>query len=464
MINIEKLLHILRNPDSNLQENLSIYHENDIAEAMEELTKEERLKVYKYLDFNYLGEIFSYFDDAKPYFDELDEEKVADIISNMDADDAIDALEDLNEDDRSEVEKLLDKEVQEDIHLIDSYEEGEIGNIMTTNYNVVNRFASIKNVMRSVVTNAAENTNINIIYCVNNDDTYYGAIHLRDLIIARSDTLLDDIIKTNYPVLHAHDKIDDVLEELKDYSLDYLPVLDDYNKIIGIITNDDIIQVVDKELSEDYSKLAGLTEEITVNASIFHSIGKRIPWLLVLLVFDLFVSSIISGFESLIAIFPLVAAFQSLILDMSGNSGTQSLAVTILGLSDTKLNRKTIWKIVGKEVRIGFFNGLIAGSIATIVVGCFIYIFKLDSVSIANKYGVDIAVNPFVISSIIGSTLVCGMTIASFIGCIIPIIFKKIHIDPSTASGPFITSLNDIITVFLYFGIVMLLFISVGII
>jgi len=464
MINRDELIKLLKNPNENLFEELSIYHENDIADALQELTKDERLKVYKVLDFDFLAEIFSYFDDAKPYFDELDEEKVADIISNMDADDAMDALEDMDVEDRSEVAKLLDQESLEDIQLIKSYEDDEVGSLITTNYNEVNKNSSIKQVMKEVISNAAENDNINIIYCINDDGTYYGAIHLKDLIVARSDTSLDDIIKTNYPVLHDKEKITDVLEMLKDYSLDYIPVLDDENKIIGIITNDDIIQIVDKELSEDYSKLAGLTEEVTVNASIFHSIGKRIPWLLILLVFDLLVSGIISRFENLIAIFPLVAAFQSLILDMSGNSGTQSLAVTILGLSDTELNSKTIWKIVGKEVRIGFMNGLIAGSIATVVVGLFILIFKHNSVEIVNKMGETISVHPFLISAVIGSTLVFGMTIASFIGCIVPITFKKIKIDPSTASGPFITSLNDIITVFLYFGIVMLLFVIIGII
>ena len=313
--------------------------------------------------------------------------------------------------------------------------------------------------MKTVVSNAAEHDNINIIYVLNDDGTYYGAIHLKDLIIARSNTDINDIIKTNYPVLNGHAIVSDVLEELKDYGLDYLPVINDHQEVIGIITNEDIIQAVDEELSEDYSKLAGLTEEVTVNSSIFHSIAKRIPWLLILLVFDLFVSSIISGFEGLIGLFPLVAAFQSLILDMSGNSGTQSLAVTILGLSDTELDGKHIWKIVGKEVRIGFVNGLIAGSIACVVVGLFITFFKADSLVING-----ITVAPFVISAIIGSTLVIGMTIASFIGCIVPIIFKKIHIDPATASGPFITSLNDIITVFVYFGVVMLLFATIGLI
>lgn len=459
MINRELLLELLRNPDSNLRENLSIYHENDIADCLSELTKEERLKVYRVLDLEYLAEIFSFFDDAKPYFDELDEEHVAEIISNMDADDAIDALEDLNEDDREEVEKLLDSDVKEDINLLDSYAEDEIGSIMTTNFNTVKKNCSVKEAMRQVVNNAAENDNINIIYVVNDDNTYYGAIHLKDLIIARSGTDLEDIIKTSYPVLNAHSIVSDVLEELKDYGLDYLPVLNDKSEIIGIITNEDIIQAVDEELSEDYSKLAGLTEEVTVNSSIFHSIAKRIPWLLILLCFDLFVSSIISGFEELIGLFPLVAAFQSLILDMSGNSGTQSLAVTILGLSDTELDRKHIWRIVGKEVRIGFLNGCIAGSIACIVVGLFIMFFKQSSLTI---HGITVA--PFVISGIIGSTLVVGMTIASFIGCIVPITFKKIHIDPATASGPFITSLNDILTVFIYFGIVMLLFVAIGLI
>ncbi len=171
MINRELLLELLRNPDSNLRENLSIYHENDIADCLSELTKEERLKVYRVLDLEYLAEIFSFFDDAKPYFDELDEEHVAEIISNMDADDAIDALEDLNEDDREEVEKLLDSDVKEDINLLDSYAEDEIGSIMTTNFNTVKRNCSVKEAMKQVVNNVAENDNINIIYVVNDDNT-----------------------------------------------------------------------------------------------------------------------------------------------------------------------------------------------------------------------------------------------------------------------------------------------------
>lgn len=459
MINKEVLLELLKNPNNELKENLSIYHENDIADCLSELTKEERLKVYKCLDIEYLSEVFSFFDDAKPYFDELDEEHIAEIISNMDADDAMDALEDLGEDNREEVEKLLDEDIVEDINLLDSYNEDEIGSMMTTNFNTISKNCTVKEAMKAVVANAADNDNINIIYVLNDDNTYYGAIHLKDLIIARSTTSLEDIIKTSYPVLNAHAIISDVLEELKDYGLDYLPVLNDNQEIVGIITNDDIIQAVDEEMSEDYSKLAGLTEEVTVNSSVWHSIAKRIPWLLILLVFDLFVSSIISGFEGLIGLFPLVAAFQSLILDMSGNSGTQSLAVTILGLSDTELDGKHIWKIVGKEVRIGFLNGLIAGSIACVVVGLFIMFFKSASLTINGT-----TVQPFVISGIIGGTLVLGMTIASFIGCIVPIIFKKIHIDPATASGPFITSLNDILTVFIYFGVVMGLFAAIGLI
>ncbi len=451
----EELLIILKNNPKELNSLLDTYHESDIADALPLLAPDERITFYHSIDSELLAEIFTYLDDATPYLEELSTiNMTAEVINEMDADDVVDILENIEEEDKAAYIEMLDEETKDDVALINSYDDNEIASKMTTNFITISKRASIKEAMKKVISEAPENDNINIIYCLDDDDKYYGAIHLKDLIIARSDSHLDDIIKTNYPILNEHDLVDDVLAKIKDYYLEYLPILNDNDELIGIITHEDIIETVDEEMSEDYSKFAGLTSENAETESFGISIRKRIPWLCVLLVLDLFISSIISGFEDLIAVFPIIAAFQSLLLDMSGNSGTQALAVTILSLSDSELTRKRVWHIIGKEVRIGLVNGIICGTIAFVIVGLFILLVKgADSTTINGTY-----VHPFIISGIIGSTLMIGITVASFIGCAIPMFFKRMKIDPATASGPFITSINDIISILMYFGIVLFTF------
>ena len=243
-----------------LRERLADYHDNDIAIVIHDLEKEERLKIYPKLGEEKVSEIFSYLDDVEDFIEEVGLKKAADIIELMDSDDAIDVLEELDEEDRIAIIEEMDEEIVEDINLITQYEEDEIGSIMTTNYILINKNYTIKEAMKSMVSQAADNDNVSIIFVSNNDETYYGSIDLRDLIITRYDKNLDDIIKTSYPVLHATDLISDCINDLKEYSLELYPVLDNENKLIGVITSNDIVETVDEELTDDYAKLAGLTE------------------------------------------------------------------------------------------------------------------------------------------------------------------------------------------------------------
>lgn len=451
-LNKLQLKNILANPDSNINDILDNYHEADIADALEELTKEERHRLYSLLNHDILADVFTHLEDPSLYLEELTDEHAVKVLNEMDADDVIDALEDLETDDRAELIKQLDKELQEDVSLIVSYSEDEVGSKMTTNFNKINRNSSIKEAMKQVIQDAREFDNINIIYVINDDQTYYGAIHLRDLIIARSSDTLDSITYTNYPVLHDHENIAEVIEHFKDYALEYIPVLNSKERIIGILTSDDIIEAVDKELSEDFSKLAGLASESKETDRIFQSVKKRLPWLSILLVFDLFISMIVSRFEDVIAIIPILAAFQPLLLDMAGNSGTQSLAVTLLTINDEKLTSRKTLKIVGKELRIGLLNGLYCGIVGTLLIGIFILVAYQDF-TVGGK-----SVNPFIFSGIIGFSLFIGVIVSCMVGCLIPMLFKSLKVDPATASGPFITSINDIVSVLFYFGIIILVF------
>ena len=377
----DELIKIIKGnlSDEEIRDRLESYHENDISAVLDRLTKTERLRLYKILGVEKVSEIFSYLEeDVVKYIEELAPEKAADIIESMDADDAVDVLDELEEDKIGEIKELMDEESRQDIELILSYDEDSIGSRMTTNFIVIKKDYTIRQAMKSLVEQAADNDNISTIYVVTDDNTFYGAIDLKDLIIARDYIDLNELVVTSYPYVYADEKTEDCIEELKEYSEDSIPVLDVDKKLIGIITAQDIVEAVDEEMGDDYAKLAGLTAEEDLNEPFIESVKKRLPWLVLLLFLGLLVSSVVGLFEAVVSQITLVVCFQSLILDMAGNVGTQSLAVTIRVLMDENLSGKQQRGLVFKEMRVGFINGAILGSLSFVLVGAYTYckIFK----------------------------------------------------------------------------------------
>ncbi len=438
-------------PTEQIREQLNDYHENDIADALEELTTEERKRLYAILGAEATSDVFAYLEeDVGAYLEELDTEHAADIIESMDADDAIDVLEELEDEQREELIELLDEEAKQDIDLIQSFDEDEIGSKMTTNYIVIHRNLTVRQAMKELITQAAENDNISTLYVVAEDETFYGAISLNDLIIARAYTELETLITTSYPYVYANEQITECIEELKDYSEDSIPVLSQDKRLLGIITSQDIVEVVDEEMSEDYAKLAGLTEEEDLQEPLSASVKKRIPWLCVLLFLGLGVSTVVGMFESVVAQLTLVVSFQSLILGMAGNAGTQSLAVTIRVLMDDDLKTRQRRSLVLKEVRVGLTNGFLLGIVTFACIGLYVLFAKNHT-----------ALFSFAVSGCCGLSLMIAMGISSFTGTIIPICLKKLGVDPAVASGPLISTINDLVAVVTYYGLVWTLLINV---
>lgn len=449
----DELIKIIKGnlSDEEIRDRLESYHENDISDVLDKLTKTERLRLYKILGVEKVSEIFSYLEeDVVKYIEELAPEKAADIIESMDADDAVDVLDELEEDKIGEIKELMDEESRQDIELILSYDEDSIGSRMTTNFIVIKKDYTIRQAMKSLVEQAADNDNISTIYVVTDDNTFYGAIDLKDLIIARDYIDLNELVVTSYPYVYADEKTEDCIEELKGYSEDSIPVLDVDKKLIGIITAQDIVEAVDEEMGDDYAKLAGLTAEEDLNEPFIESVKKRLPWLVLLLFLGLLVSSVVGLFEAVVSRITLVVCFQSLILDMAGNVGTQSLAVTIRVLMDENLSGKQQRGLVFKEMRVGFINGAILGSLSFVLVGAYILIAKSSSPAFS-----------FAVSGCIGLAIIIAMVVSSFVGTSIPIFFKKIKVDPAVASGPLITTVNDLVAVVAYYGIVWVLLINV---
>ncbi len=448
----KEIIELLRSglPDADIAEKLSDYHDNDIAGAVEELEREEIKHVFELLGEERFSEILAYVEDSHEFLAGLPVDRAAKFLENMDTDDAVDILENMDDDTAQTIVDHMEKETGEEIRMIQSYDEDEIGSRMTTNYVVIRNNIDIKSAMRELVKQAGENDNIMTIYVTDENDAFYGAIDLKDLIVARDTADLASLIITSYPYLTDHEIVSECIERIKSYAEDSIPVLNEEGHILGVITSQDIVEAVDDELGDDYAKLAGLTEEEDLDEKTSASIKKRIPWLIALLLLGMLTSTLVGAFEGVIAAIPVVIAFQSLILSMSGNVGTQSLAVTIRVIADEELSAADKIKLVFKEMKVGLGNGLILGVISVLVVGFYIHYAKGG----AWNYSVTV-------SMCVGFAMLVAMLVASITGTIIPLFFNKIKVDPAAASGPFISTLNDILGVALYYGLCYVLLIQI---
>ena len=375
---VQEILNIIHSgmPQAEMAEKLSDYHEKDLADALKALTPAERQALYSILSVDAVAEIFTYLDDAEPYLKELPSNEAAKVISNMDSDDAVDVLEDLDDTDKDEIVNKLDKDSVDDVKMLLSYDEDEIGSRMTTNYISIKNDMTIRQAMSELVKQAGENDNISTLYVVDENEHFYGAIDLKDLIIARAEESLESLIVRSYPYVTDREQVSDCIDRIVDYAERSLPVLNDAGKLVGIITSSDVVELVDDEMGDDYAKLGGLTGEEDLNESVFESVKKRLPWLIALLFLGMLVSSVVGAFESVVAVLPVVICFQSMVLDMAGNVGTQSLAVTIRVLVDENLTLSKKLQLLWKETRVGLLNGAILAVMALGFLGCYIHFFK----------------------------------------------------------------------------------------
>ena len=448
----EEIVKIIRSSPSmeEMREQLRDYHDNDIAQSLKFLNRAERNLLYSALDAEWLAEIISYIDEPAEYVDEIGIDKLAAIINEMDADDAVDLWESIDESVKVKLRPMINDQTKTAILLINSYIDDEIGSLITTNYICIHQNLTIRQAMHELVRQAGDNDNIATIYVVDARNHFCGAIDLKDLIVARETVPLDSIISYAYPYLLDHEKISDSIEKIKDYAEDSLPVLNKDKKIIGIITAQDVVEAVDDELGEDYAKLAGLSAEEDLNETITESIKKRLPWLIILLFLGMGVSTVVGAFEGVVAVLPVVICFQSLILDMAGNVGTQSLAVTIRVLMDENLSAKDKLHLIGKEMKVGSCNGALLGVMALVFLGVYIVLFK----------GYSIA-NAFLISGCVGLSLLVAIVISSLVGTLVPMLFHKLKVDPAVASGPLITTVNDLVAVVTYYGLAWIFLINI---
>ena len=402
---------------------LKRYHERDVAKALSLLTETERERVLRLMDVPSLTAVFPYLDDAAGCLAALPEARTAEVLSGMDTADALDILQELPEEERQRLAAHLAPDVRADVRRLLAFREEEIGSRMSSNFVCIPDTLTIRGAMSELVRQAGEHDNISTLYVVDKNNVFAGAIDLKDLIIARENDRLEDVIRRGYPYVLAHEKVADCVDRL---------------------------ELVDDTMGDDYAKLGGLTSEEDLREPVFVSMKKRLPWLIVLLFLGMGVSSVVGVFESVVAVLPIVICFQSLVLDMAGNVGTQSLAVTIRVLMDENLSLKEELALLGKEMRVGLLNGGCLGLMALAFLGVYIHFFK--------GY---VWASAFLISGCVGVSLLVAMVISSLVGTLIPMLFHRIHIDPAVASGPLITTVNDLVAVVTYYGLALVFLIDV---
>lgn len=433
-IHCDEITAVINSNDSPkaMMNKLDDYHGSDIAEVISTFSVLNRRKFYRVCSLEMLAEIFEYLDEkqAGEYLREMDIHKASELISELDTDTAVNILSETDKDRRSLIIDAVAPDVRSELKLIASFDEEEIGSRMT-----------VKQAMNALVSQARKNDNISTLFVVDENKVFSGAIDLKDLITADSEVELESITATSFPYVYANEQTANCIEKLKDYSEYIIPVLDDSNRLLGVITAQNIIEASDDEMGEDYAKLGGLSAEEDLNEPVLQSVKKRLPWLLVLLGLGMVVSTVVGAFEKVVAQLTLIVAFQSLILDMAGNVGTQSLAVTIRVLTDGGLTAKQKLHLVSKEMRVGLLNGTLIGVLSFIAVGLYIFFFKGKGL-----------VYSFAMSGCIGISLILAIIVSSAVGTLTPLFFKKIKIDPAVASGPMITTLNDLVAVVAYYG------------
>ncbi|MCG7334271.1 magnesium transporter [Sporosarcina sp. ACRSM] len=434
----EKLKETLLHQDiRTFREEYLLLHPYDRAIFYEKVEPELRKKIYQYLSPKELAEIFETSeidaDEYKQFLQEMDTTYAADMISYMFVDNAVDVLKELDKTQVVSYLTLMDKNAATEIKALLHYEEYTAGSIMTTEYVTVPQNSTVRSGMTILRNEAPGAETIYYVFVVDDDNRLTGVVSLRDLIIADEDTLISSIMNERVVRVLVSEDQEEVARMIKDYNFLAVPVVDFQQHILGIITVDDIIDVLDEEASDDYSKLAAVSNMDTFDKNSFSAAKKRLPWLLILLVLGMLTANLIDLFTETISKVALLAAFIPLIAGTAGNSGTQALAVAVRGIATRDVEDESKFKLLLREAGTGLITGILC---AIFVVGL-IYVWKHE----------------FIIGLLVGAAILVSIFVATISGSFIPLFMHKMKIDPAVASGPFITTLNDVISIIIYLGL-----------
>jgi len=433
---IENLIEEKKYPE--IKKILNEMNEYDISEILEELPPKELVKIFRLLNKDIAADVFSYMDTDKEamIIASLTEKEAIDIINDMAADDATDLMDEIPANVVHRLLKKVDPDTRRDINQLLKYPDNSAGSIMTVEYLDFKGDLTIKEALKKIRQEYDDKETINICYVVDSRRQLIGKVTLKDLVINAEDRLIKDIMDDDiHPVNTLMDQ-EEVARIIQDYDITAVPVVDSENKLVGIITIDDVVDIIEEEATEDIEKMAAITptEKSYLKLSVFDIWKSRIPWLLLLMISATFTGKIIQHYESALSACVILTSFIPMLMDSGGNAGGQASVTVIRGLSLNDIEFSDTFKVMWKELRASILIGI------TLAAANFVKLLLIDKVTMS-------------VALVVCSTLVIVITIAKLIGCTLPILAKRIGFDPAVMASPFITTIVDAISLFVYFQI-----------
>jgi len=408
----------------------------DLADLIEHLDPEERIYLFELLEPEGAGEVLVEIEAPvqESIISDLDDKIITEIVQELDSDDAADIVGDLPEERAKEIIEKLENGVTEELEKLLPYSEDTAGGLMALEYVSVNQDCTVQEAINIIREKREEVENLYYLWVVDDFKRLVGVVSLKDLVLEPPEQKIGNIMNPEVISVYVNRDQEEVAHLVKKYDLVSIPVVDDNNRLVGRITHDDIIDVIEEEADEDISLMAGVIRQEIAEESPFKISRARLPWLIAGLLGGILAAAVIDQFESSLERVIALAFFFPVIMAMGGNTGTQASTVAVRGLATGDIGLVNISKRLWVEMKVALLNGIIVGILLGLIVGTWL-----------SDYG---------LGSVVAIALMMIVLISGFIGAAVPLALKRLNIDPALATGPFVTTSNDIISLLIYLGLV----------
>ncbi len=421
-----------------LRQVITELNDADIADYLEEMEEEEVIKIFRILPKDKAADVFSYLeiDQQQSVITSLSDKDAGRIIDNMMSDDAKELMEEMP---ANVVKRLIantSADTRKAINHLMRYPEDSAGSVMTVEYMDLKEHQTVAEAIQRIRKVGVDSETINICYVLDNTRTLVGTVALRYLLLSEPDAIIGDIMHRNVIAIHTQMDQEEVARQFKKYEFTAMPVVDNEDRLVGIITVDDVVDILEEETTEDIEKMAAVmpSDKPYLRTTVFEAYKKRIPWLLLLMISATFTGSIITSFENELSRYVVLTAFIPMLMDTGGNAGGQASAIIIRGISLDEIEFRDWSRVIWKEIRTALLCGL------TLSVCNFGRLMLFDQVSVR-------------VALVVCITLLMAVIVAKMVGSTLPMIAKKIGLDPAVMASPFITTIVDAISLLIYFRV-----------
>lgn len=444
----EKILELIANKQyGELRKQLSEMNPADIAVIFEEIPEKELAVIFRILPKELAAEVFVEIDSdmQQLLIEAFSDKELREVMDELFMDDTVDIIDEMPASVAKRILKQTDAATRKMINHLLAYPDECAGSIMTTEYIDLKKDMTVDEAFDRIRKIGFDTETIYNCYVTDRSRHLLGIVTVKDLLLNKKDCIINDIMEENIIYANTLDDQEEVVGLFEKYDVLALPVVDKENRLVGIITVDDAIDVMQEEASEDIEKMAAIlpSEKTYLKTGVFETFKARIPWLLFLMISATFTGAVISGYEDKLTQFAALIAFIPMLMGTGGNSGSQSSVTVIRALSLGDIEFEDIWRVIWKELRVSLVSGIVLGAVN------FIKIYLIDYL-LLNNLDKAVALPEMIIVCL---TLVLVVIVAKLVGCILPILAKRINLDPAVMASPLVTTILDAFSLMIYFGI-----------